>query len=69
VTSITKELNKQGKINQEISVEQVLPILLKKFDILLGGGVTRQLMPLDELNHIETCSKLNIEIKKMVSYL
>ncbi|CAJ0914933.1 15660_t:CDS:2, partial [Entrophospora sp. SA101] len=39
VTSITKELNKRGgETNQEISVEQVLPILFKKFNTLLGGG-------------------------------
>nr|CAG8562878.1 15638_t:CDS:2 [Entrophospora candida] len=70
VTSITKELNKRGgETNQEISVEQVLPILFKKFSTLLGGGdngvAIRQLMPLNELSHIEIYNKLNIEIKKI----
>ncbi|CAJ0908145.1 13477_t:CDS:2 [Entrophospora sp. SA101] len=70
VTSITKELNKRGgETNQEISVEQVLPILFKKFNTLLGGGdngvAIRQLMPLNELSHIEIYNKLNIEIKKI----
>nr|CAG8502347.1 5838_t:CDS:2 [Entrophospora candida] len=70
VTSITKELNKRGgETNQEISAEQVLPILFKKFNTLLGGGdngvAIRQLMPLNELSHIEIYNKLNIEIKKI----